>query len=32
MSEALVVLEQYDASWPKKFEIEKAHSLEIAGQ
>ena len=32
MSRALVILEEYDNSWPAKFEVEKAYLLSIVGK
>lgn len=32
MSRAPVVLEEYDSSWPSKFEEERAHLMAIAGE
>lgn len=32
MSSASVILEEYDSSWPAKFEEEKAHLVAIAGE
>jgi len=32
MSRASVILEEYDSSWPAKFEEEQDHLLEIAGE
>ena len=32
MSRASVILEEYDSSWPMKFEKEKEHLIAIAGK
>lgn len=32
MSRASVILEEYDYSWPSKFELEKKHLVEVAGE
>ncbi len=32
MKQASVILEEYDSSWPSKFEVEKEHLLNIAGK
>ena len=31
MKQASVILEEYDSSWPSKFEEEKNHLMSIAG-